>query len=209
VSHLPTAPFDWTVDQACQLGNIYTLSEDLRFKLLVHRYCNRITQLMCGISNESMDFQSPSDRVTFLTSWENDMAMLETELDTIEQQHQQGLSMIDHMYCSAARVYLHSFYFFDSSNSEARRLGILRAYNTACNFITLLTEADNKADVLLYLSYYYFRILLTAACIIQKVLISSYADDLDYEAGRSLFNQSISALSRSSVFNNDIGSKAI
>ena len=116
-------------------------------------------------------------------------------------------TVIDQLCLVAAQLYLHSFNFLNSSDTPPRKIGVLKAYNSAVSLVSFLTAHD---DLLLYLTYYHFRTLLNVACILLKVLQSSYAQDLsDYEAGRRAFNQTISALSRSSVSNTDVGGKAV
>ena len=74
----------------------------------------------------------------------------------------------------------------------------------------MISSLDSTHDTLLYLPYYLFRSLLTAACVIVKVLKSAYAQDLDqFGAGKKAFNDSVLALGRSSVSNNDTGGKAV
>jgi hypothetical protein len=116
---------------------------------------------------------------------------------------------MDCLYLGAARIHLHSFYFFDSSSSESRKSGIMKAYYSAVNFVSVLASTSTSSETILYLPYYHFRCLLTAACIIIKVLKSSYAQDLACkEKGRRAINDSILAIKRSSVSNNDTAGKA-
>jgi hypothetical protein len=116
---------------------------------------------------------------------------------------------MDYLYLAAARIHLHSFYFFDSSSSESRKSGIMKAYDSAVNLVSVLASTSNSSETILYLPYYHFRCLLTAACIIIKVLKSSYAKDLaSKEKARRAFNDSILASKRSSVSNNDTAGKA-
>jgi hypothetical protein len=85
----------------------------------------------------------------------------------------------------------------------------MKAYDSAVNLICALTSINDASQTLLYLPYYHFRCLITAATILIKVLRSSYAQDLDdLEKGRSVFNDSILAITRSSVSNNDTALKA-
>jgi hypothetical protein len=117
---------------------------------------------------------------------------------------------MDRLYLAAARLYLHSFYFFDTSTTESRKQGILKAYASAVNLVSLFTSVDVTSEVLLYLPHYHSRMLLTATCIVLKVLKSSYAPELgDAAHGRKTFNECILTLSRCSVSNNDTCGKAV
>jgi hypothetical protein len=86
----------------------------------------------------------------------------------------------------------------------------MKAYNSAINLVSAYTSADRMNETLLYLPSYHFRTLLTASCILLKVLKSSYAQEVeDLESGRKAFNDSILAIARCSVSNNDTAGKAV
>jgi len=117
---------------------------------------------------------------------------------------------MDRLYLAAAQLYLHSFYFFDASMTESRKQGILKAYTSAVNLVSLFTSADTTSGALLYLPHYHYRMLLTATCIVLKVLKSSYAPEIgDTAYGRKTLNECLLALSRCSVSNNDTCGKAV
>jgi hypothetical protein len=98
-------------------------------------------------------------------------------------------------------------YFFDSSPTETRKLGVLKAYTSAVNFILLITEADKAFSFFSYMCAYHIRMFLTADCILLKVLRSSYKDDIDFDAGKKLCDQATVAASRMAVTNNDAAGK--
>lgn len=79
------ASFDWTIDHACALGNEYSLAWDLRFKLIVARFCHGVDKAIdqqplenCGTS------QMPSVH-GWIASWD-------TQLDAFEAEAQYHLS---------------------------------------------------------------------------------------------------------------------
>ena len=76
---LPNAPFGWTIDRACEVGNMYTLPDTLRFKLVIQRYCHRLTTAMRSISYDPISVQPPlpGELQSFIITWRNDIAVLE------------------------------------------------------------------------------------------------------------------------------------
>jgi len=82
MGHLPIAPFDWTIDRACEIGNIYTLPDELRFKLIIQRHCNRVTRAMWNIAYDPATVQLSNPPLSFAESWGNDITMLDNELDS-------------------------------------------------------------------------------------------------------------------------------
>jgi len=109
----------------------------------------------------------------------------------------------DRIYVAAARLYVHSMYFFDSTATEARKQGILKAYSSAVTFIHVITEADKAFDFFSYTSAYHQRMYLIANCILLKVLRSSYSQDVDFEAGKRLCNQVTASASKFMISHNE------
>ncbi len=91
--HLPIAPFDWTIDRACENGNIYTLPDELRFKLIIERFSNRVSKAMQSINHDPVDgdvhLPSSDEPPSFQAPWGNEIAMLEKELDALESENEQ------------------------------------------------------------------------------------------------------------------------
>jgi hypothetical protein len=94
-------------------------------------------------------------------------------------------------------------YFFDSSKTEARKQGILKAYSSAVTLIHVMTEADKAFDFFSYTSAYHQRMYLIANCILLKVLRSSYSEDVDFEAGKALCNQVTASSQKFMLSHND------
>jgi transcriptional regulatory protein LEU3 len=64
-------------------------------------------------------------------------------------------------------------------DSEGLKRNIMRAYTTARAVISVATDLDVKHDFMRHLPHFYFRSLLSASCIIYKVLRSCYMDFVD------------------------------
>ena len=86
MGQLPNPPFDWTIDRACEIGNMYTLPDELRFKLVIQRYCHRVTKTMWNISYDPITVHLSDRRSSFTELWGNDIAMLENELDSLDSE---------------------------------------------------------------------------------------------------------------------------
>jgi len=82
------------IDRACEKGDLYTLPDSLRLKLMIQRICHRITQAMATISYDPITAQSPppGEVTSLMVSWQNDMAHFESELDSLEEAHKLILS---------------------------------------------------------------------------------------------------------------------
>lgn len=109
------------------------------------------------------------------------------------------------LYWLSAELYLDIQYFSDESeSSEIRKRGVIRAYSAALALTTAMNQAHSNFDLFNYIPGYLFRMLFTAACVMWKVLNSSYHRDVDFHAGKAVFNEGLSALRKCSVENNDI-----
>jgi transcriptional regulatory protein LEU3 len=99
---------------------------------------------------------------------------------------------------------LSTYYFFESSASEARKQGLLRAYSTALNFISKLSDEDAKSDFIKYAPSVFCLILNTAGMLIMKIIYSSYARYVDIESGKRSFNVVLGLLRRATLEDNDL-----
>lgn len=98
-------------------------------------------------------------------------------------------------------------HFFDSSPTESRKQGVLKAYSSAVSLIQLMTKCDESFSFYSYICAYHLRMFLVATCILLKVLRSSYRDDVDFESGKRLCNQATIAISKCTVASNDSAGK--
>lgn len=99
-------------------------------------------------------------------------------------------------------------YFFDSSASDVRKVGILKAYSSAVAFIQVMTDVDKSIRLIGYMTGYHQRMFLIANCIMLKVLRSSYSQDVDFEAGKSLCNQTQVMISKLILSHKDSAGKS-
>jgi hypothetical protein len=111
--------------------------------------------------------------------------------------------VVNQLYVWAARLYTYVFYFFDSSLSDSRRQGVLKAYSAATTLTTKIAAGDTLFDMLETSPFYVYRMLFTAAAVLIKVLNSTYVRYVDFEAGKQVFELAISALRRWSIQDND------
>ena len=101
-------------------------------------------------------------------------------------------------------LYLRIFYFFDSTNFEHRRSGILKAYSTARDFITLANSGHAMFNYFSYSPISNLKYLVAALAILIQVLNSNFCTCVDYAAGVSSIEAGLFALRSSSVEGNDV-----
>lgn len=83
---------------------------------------------------------------------------------------------------------LSTHYFFNSSASETRKQGLLRAYATAISLMSEVAEEDAKNSFIKYVPNVFCLMLNTAGMLLMKIICSSYARYMDTEGGKRYFN---------------------
>lgn len=72
--------FDWTVDRACEVGTSYTLSDDIRYHLIMERICHRVARSMSGNASDPAGLPSDGERYILLSLFEADIDTAEGQL---------------------------------------------------------------------------------------------------------------------------------
>jgi hypothetical protein len=111
---------------------------------------------------------------------------------------------IHHIALNMACLQLRVYYFFESTVSETRKQGLLRAYTTALNLISKVADADTKGDFIRYAPNVFCLTLNTSGMLIMKIINSSYSKYVDIEGGKLAFNKVLALLRRASLEDNDV-----
>ncbi|KAE9369652.1 hypothetical protein N431DRAFT_427821 [Stipitochalara longipes BDJ] len=191
------AGIDWSIDRACEVGNQYTLPDDMRYHLILSRFCDRVTRIMSGNNASPLGMPADGDRVLL-------MNVLEQDLNTIEAQFDGKLSQLDAIHLIETRLYLRIFYFFDSTHFEHRKSGILKAYNSATDFIALVTSSHILFNYFSYTPIANLKYLAAALAILIQVLNSNLCTCVDYATGAASIEAGLTALQNSSIESNDV-----
>jgi hypothetical protein len=99
---------------------------------------------------------------------------------------------------------LRIFYFFDSTYFEHRRSGLLKAYNSATDFIALINSSHALFNYFSYTPISNLKYLAAALAILIQVLNSSLYTCVDYAAGVASIEAGLNALRYSSIEGNDV-----
>ncbi|KAF2965304.1 hypothetical protein GQX73_g8263 [Xylaria multiplex] len=89
-------------------------------------------------------------------------------------------------------------------NPESLKQHILRAYHTASSAIRNAQELDRKIGFLSHITHPQMRSLLTASCVIFKLLRSSYMQFLDRKSIEAIAMDTVSICERMSVMEGDL-----
>ncbi|KAI0115296.1 hypothetical protein F4814DRAFT_418912 [Daldinia grandis] len=89
-------------------------------------------------------------------------------------------------------------------NPDALKRNILRTYNTAQVVIRESLELDNKVQFLRHIPHFHLRALMSAGCIVYRVLRSSYMSFIDRKAAEQSAADIITAARRAIVMESDL-----
>jgi len=75
------ASVDWSIDRACEIGNQYTLPDDMRYHLILSRFCDRVTRIMSGNTANPLGMPEDGERVLLMNVLEEDLNTLEAQFN--------------------------------------------------------------------------------------------------------------------------------
>lgn len=217
VGYPPTGScFDWSVDRACETGNAHTLTDDLRYHLIIQKFCYRVSKVMSANVSDPLGLPPDSQHPLMMKVLEHDLNALEGQIFgklSCEISNSDFFFLlvmlilnsvdVDRIYFLCARLQLAAYHWLGPPSQE-RTMGIIRSYAAASALITEILAADASYGVLSFAPIIYPRMMWTAAYLILKVLNSSYSQHVDCESGASLFHTAAAAIRRCSVEENDL-----
>ena len=77
---MPNAPLDWTILHSCEVGNVYTLPDDIRLKVIIVGICERLAKSMCGNLADPFGLPPSQDIGVLIGAREAELDVLEAEL---------------------------------------------------------------------------------------------------------------------------------
>ncbi|KAI1335107.1 hypothetical protein F5Y15DRAFT_256476 [Xylariaceae sp. FL0016] len=198
-SYLGLPPIGGLFNQAVQ--NIidgrtsFHVPSGFRIQLECQKFCNRVSKIMVGYLEESRGVSSYVVKV------------LEDEWDGIK-----GLicsekaDELDRLNALLVQLEIQIYYMIPTPvyDREGLKRLILRTYNTAQTVIRNALALDRKTDFLLYAPHFQFRTLLTACCVIYKLLRSSYMRFIDRRAAEQSASDGIALCKRATVMEADL-----
>lgn len=104
----------------------------------------------------------------------------------------------------SASLQLRAYWLFDHQESNARRNGVIGAYDTAIRLVSEIEKGESEGNPQRYLPFWTLNLCFASAVLISKVIHSSYGKLVDNERGKSSFNTVIQIFRKCSVEDNDM-----
>ncbi|KAL2000134.1 hypothetical protein VTN02DRAFT_3521 [Thermoascus thermophilus] len=189
----PGTIYDWALEPASLKDADYRLPEELRVRLRIEKFCDRVAKGLYSSKPEPAEFVSSEKLVI--------VRILESELKEMELEFGQDISQINMIHLRAADLHLRYFVFL---SSNARSEDLIHLFVATTSFLGRVLDLETSpGDLLSHSSNYILQMIVSAAFALMKLLKSPFSRHIDLEHGKLLFNGAISAIRRISVMDHD------
>ncbi|KKK24903.1 C6 zinc finger domain protein, partial [Aspergillus rambellii] len=189
----PGTIYDWALEPASLRDADYHPSEDLRIRLRIEKFCDRVTKALYSSRPDPAEFIS-SEKLLIVQ-------LLENELREMEVDFGRNISHINMIHLRAAELHLRYFVFL---GSNARSDDLTKLFIATTSFLGRVLDLETSPGELIgHATNYILQMIVSAAFALMKLLKSNFRRHIDFEHGKLLFNGAISALRRISVMDHD------
>ncbi|CAL5866522.1 uncharacterized protein PFLUO_LOCUS731 [Penicillium psychrofluorescens] len=189
----PSTNYDWALEPASLTDADYRLPDDLRIRLRIEKFCDRVTKSLYSSKPEPAEFISAEKLVI--------VQILESELREMEVEFGRDISPINMIHLRAAELHLRYFVFLGSS---ARSDDLTKLFIATTSFLGRVLDLETSPGELIgHSTNYILQMIVSAAFALMKLLKSSFSRHIDFNHGKLLFNGAISAIRRISVMDHD------
>ncbi|EED13923.1 C6 transcription factor, putative [Talaromyces stipitatus ATCC 10500] len=189
----PSTIYDWALEPASLRAADYKLPEELKVRLRIEKFCDRVTRSLYNGRPEPSEFLS-MDKLLLV-------GILENELKEMELDFGDDLSQINLIHLRAANLHLRYFVFL---SQNARSEDLTNLFLATTSFLGRVLELETSpGNLLIHATNYILQMIVSAAFALMKLLKSSFARQIDIDHGKFLFNGAISSIRRISVVDND------
>ncbi|GAB1211236.1 hypothetical protein ATERTT37_000349 [Aspergillus terreus] len=184
----PTTIYDWALEPASLRDADYQPSEDLRVRLRIEKFCDRVTKSLYSGKPEPAEFNS-SEKLLIVQLLENELRDMEVDFD------------INMIHLRAAELHLRYFVFL---GSNPRSDDLTKLFIATTSFLGRVLDLETSPGELIgHATNYILQMIVSAAFALMKLLKSNFSRHIDFEHGKLLFNGAISAIRRISVMDHD------
>ncbi|GLI73685.1 hypothetical protein PoHVEF18_001905 [Penicillium ochrochloron] len=193
----PSTLYDWTLSSD-SLDPNFKLSADIRPRLEVEKFCDRITKALYSNRRDPVGLTTDQERHTMIS-------FLSRDFDELEEQLKAQNDPITNLYLRASNLHLHLSAFFDEPSAKDYRERLLSLYVATTSFLEVVMNLETEVGpVLSYTPYYIYQMMVAAGCTLLKLSKSFFSSHIDMEYTKNLFNRTIWAVRGVSVSSNDL-----
>ncbi|RLM01748.1 hypothetical protein CFD26_104874 [Aspergillus turcosus] len=189
----PGTIYDWALEPASLRDADYNPSDDLRIRLRIEKFCDRVTKALYSGRPEPAEFIS-SEKLLIVQ-------LLESELREMEADFGRDISHINMIHLRAAELHLRYFVFL---GSNPRGEDLTKLFIATTSFLGRVLDLETSPGELIgHATNYILQMIVSAAFALMKLLKSDFSRHIDFDHGKLLFNGAISAIRRISVMDHD------
>ncbi|KAE8377185.1 hypothetical protein BDV26DRAFT_264046 [Aspergillus bertholletiae] len=189
----PGTIYDWVFEPSSLQDAGYYPSEDLRTRLYIEKFCDRITKSLYNSKPDPTEFIKP-ERLLIVQ-------LLENELRDMEASFGRNISHINTIHLRAAELHLRYFIFL---GSNPRTNDFTKLFAAITSFLSQVLDLETSPGQLIsYATNYMLQMIISAAFGLMKLLKSTFRHHIDFEYGKLLFNGAITSLRRISIMDHD------
>ncbi|KAL1962443.1 hypothetical protein VTN77DRAFT_9714 [Rasamsonia byssochlamydoides] len=189
----PGTIYDWALEPASLKNADYRLPDELKIRLRIEKFCDRVTRSLYNGRPEPTEFISTEKLLI--------VRILENELREMELDFGQDISQINMIHLRAADLHLRFFVFL---SPNARSDDLTNLFLATTSFLGRVLELETSpGNLLAHATNYILQMIVSAAFALMKLLKSSFSRQIDMDHGKFLFNGAISSIRRISVVDND------
>ncbi|BCR91612.1 transcription factor domain-containing protein [Aspergillus chevalieri] len=189
----PGTIYDWALEPTSLKDADYHPPVDLRTRLRIEKFCDRVTKALYSSKPEPAEFIS-SEKLLIVQ-------LLESELKDMEVDFGRNVSHINMIHLRAAELHLRYFVFL---GSNARSDDLTKLFIATTSFLGRVLDLETSPGELIgHATNYILQMIVSAAFALMKLLKSDFSRHIDFNHGKLLFNGAISAIRRISVMEHD------
>ncbi|CAG8314972.1 unnamed protein product [Penicillium salamii] len=190
--------YDWTLSSSDSLDPNFKLPEDLRTRLEIEKFCDRITRALYTNRRDPVGLTSDHERSTMIS-------FLSRDFDELEEKLKPQSDSITNLFLRAANLHLHLSAFFDEPAAKNYRERVLSLYVATTSFLENVLNLETEVGpVLSYTPYYVYQMMVAAGCTLLKLCKSFFSSHIDMDYTKHLFNRTIWAIRGVSASSNDL-----
>lgn len=198
--------YDWTLAIRPGENGPFQLSAELEARLQIERFCDKISKEMYSNASDPRGVAGDEHRAMLMRVYRREYNELQASILS------RNLSRVVNLHLKAAGLHLRLAGFFDAHATPGYMDDLMGLWRATCSFLDYIIESQAVSpmdphagnDLLRYATNYIQQMLVAAGFALLKLVCSFFGKSIDFERGRLLFHQTITAIRSTSVVQNDL-----
>lgn len=198
--------YDWTLAIRPGENGPFQLSAELEARLQIERFCDKISKEMYSNASDPRGVAGDEHRAMLMRVYRREYNELQASILS------RNLSRVVNLHLKAAGLHLRLAGFFDAHATPGYMDDLMGLWRATCGFLDYIIESQAVSpmdphagnDLLRFATNYIQQMLVAAGFALLKLVCSFFGKSIDFERGRLLFHQTITAIRSTSVVQNDL-----